>query len=501
MSEKNIKENLNSLFARGVLWSGISQYSRQILQLIVTVVLARLLTPEDFGVVSMANIFTTVITSVNEYGWSAAIIQRKEIKESHLCSAFWSNIAFGIASFVLGVAISPLVANFFRNALVAPVLIVSSTVFIIGPFGVVHRALLAKKLDIKWLSVSEIGATVASSIVAIVLAFIGFGVWSLVSRMVCMSIITVVILWLINDWRPSAHFDIKSFKELFSFGSRVMGSNIIKKVYENVDYLVIGRVLGASALGFYTIAYNLTMYSIRNIHVADRVTFPAFSAIQDDNERLRRVYLKFTSYVSLIGIPAFVGLLMVAPEFIKVVYGEKWAPAILPFQILCIIGIAKSVSIAVGSILRGKGRADIEFKLDIFKLTLITAAVIIGSRYGIIGVASAIALVAVIELFITQAFANSLINLRMFKYISSLYPALFGSGVMLIVLVLYRKILTMTGYQNDTVILISMAMLGMVIYFGSLKLAKVKALDSLIQVMRQLLNSRTRSGAFVHKGK
>ena len=268
--------------------------------------------------------------------------------------------------------------NFFREELVQPILIVSSINFIVGSFSVVPRTLFVKSLNFKKLAIVEISATFISGMLSILLAINGYGVWSLVLGGLSSSFISVLILWRLSPWRPSYKFSILHFKELFAFGSHVMGSSVLNYVDTNVDYLVVGKMIGASALGYYTLAYNLITFPLNKIStIVTRVTFPAFSIIQDDNKALQNGYLKAVRYISLITFPMLAGMFVVAPEFIVVVYGSKWAPMILPLQILCLAGALKSIGTTVGTILLSKGRADIQFKWNIFTVIVLTIAVLI----------------------------------------------------------------------------------------------------------------------------
>jgi len=475
--------NLEQRATKGVMWSGISQFLRQGFQFVIIAILAHLLSPEDFGIVGMALIFTGLAVAVNELGFGAAIIQRKKLDESHLSTSFWASLGMGIIIFITAVIVSPFVAGFFKKDIVASVLIVCSLAFLIGPFSLIHRSLLFKKLDFKKLAVVEIGATLISGISAVIMAFVGFGVWSLAWRGVIAALVTAVLIWIVSKWRPSMQFSLKSFKELFKFGGNVVGANFVNYFQANVDYMIVGRILGAPLLGLYTLAYRLITFPLDKIStVVTRVTFPTFSSIQDDNLRLRRGYLKTISYISLVTFPALAGLFIVAPEFVRIVFGEKWMPAVLPLQILCIVGMLKSIGTTVGSIQYAKGRPDIALKWDTFKLISIGICVFFGARYGIVGVAYAIAILTVVTFPIIQLITNSLINLSFREYLSSLYPATLGSGAMLLVLAVYCALLRTILYQNDAMVLISSIFLGITVYFAALKMAKIKELDEVIQI-------------------
>ncbi len=454
---------------RGVFWSGISQFSTQIYQLVVITILARLLFPEDFGIIGMAMIFTGLVKTINELGLSAAIIQKKSINDNHLSTSFWISLGLGIILFITTVIISPYIAEFFKNDQVGPVVSVLSIGFIFGPCGVVHRSLLQKDIEFKKIAVTEISASVMSGALSIILALLGFGVWSLVFGTILSNLTRVVLLWKVCTWRPSMTFDLTSFKELFSFGAHVMGSRFLNYIDSNIDYLLIGKFLSATALGHYTLAYQLSTFPLTKISsIITSVTFPAFSIVQDDNDTLRSAYLKVNKYISTITFPLLAGLIMVAPDFIPIVFGEKWAPMIVPLQILCVAGALKSVLTTVGSIFLSKGHSDIQFKWNVFTAIVLPIAILIGIRYGITGVAMAITIMSFLLFLIIQSVANNLINLNFSDYFKALYPATTGSMLVIISLLIYQKL---SIYSHlDIFWLISSIILGIIVYILAMRI-------------------------------
>lgn len=243
-----------------------------------------------------------------------------------------------------------------------------------------------------------------------------------------------------------------------------MGSSVLNYVDSNVDYLVVGRMIGASALGYYTLAYNLITFPLYKIStIITRVTFPAFSIIQNDNQTLRTAYLKVVRYISMITFPMLAGMFVVAPEFIMVVYGPKWAPMILTLQILCLAGALKSVGTTVGTILLSKGRPDIQFKWNILTVIVLTIAVLSGVKYGIEGVAAMVTISALLLFSIIQRITNKLIGLDMYNYFKAIYPAITGSISLIIAVIIYKKLIMVYSLSNPE-ILISSIIIGIIVY-------------------------------------
>jgi len=280
-------------------------------------------------------------------------------------------------------------------------------------------------------------------------------------------------------------FDKSSIKGLWSYSIRSMGTSILHYSGTNIDYLIVGRLLGPMALGYYSIVYNLVTLPQRQLAtIITGVSFPAFSKIQDDQERLKRGYLKNVTYIALFSFPLLGGLAVVAPEFIKVVFGHKWIPAIVPLQILSIAGILYAIGTPINPLLLAKGRADLDLKMTMLRLAMIALFVLLGSRYGVVGVACAITIFAFIFIPIFQNIVNSLIKINMKEYYRSIAAALWSSLVMCLCLTVYRYALIMFFDLNELILLLSAVITGGIIYLLLLKFMKFDQWKELLALMR-----------------
>lgn len=454
----------------GLLWTGISQFSTQFFQFIVIVILARLLLPEDFGTVGLAVIFTGFINTINELGMSAAIIQRKNLNETHLSTSFWSSLGMGLILCILTILASPFVAAFFQKDLLKPILLVSSVGFIIGSLRVVHKATLEKSINFKKITIVDIISSFVSGLVSIVLAIYGQGVWSLIFGTLSGNLTSTILYWNINKWRPSFIFSRTHFKELFSFGGYTMFSRLFNFFAFNMDSIVIGKLLGTVLLGYYSIAYQLVTFPFQRVSIiVMRVTFPAFSKIQGNNEILRKAYLEVVKYTSLITFPMLAGMFAVAPEFVTVLYGEKWAPMIIPTQILCLAGAFRSIGAIVGPMQYAKGRADIQFIWQLFAAIVFPLAVLIGVKYGIVGVAGAISITMFFTLLLSQYITNKLIDLDMYSWLKALFPATINSLFLIISVEILKKAISIYNVPQIYVLLASI-FFGLVVYIVVIRL-------------------------------
>lgn len=377
----------------GVRWSLVAQIVRQIMQFLTTAVLARLLSPSDFGLVGMATVITGFISIFNDLGTSAAIIQRKQISDSLVSTIFWVNVIIGLLASLILLVCSPLVAIFYREPRVTEVLRVLALTFIISGFSIAHKAILQKKIAFSILAKIEIISVILGSITGISSAFLGLGVWSLVLQTLVLVSSTSILLWVASQWKPQFVFCVNDLREVSSYSLNLTGFSVFNYFVRNGDYILIGRFLGSQDLGYYTLAYRLMLYPLQNVSsVIGRVMFPVLSQVQDDNVKFRSVYLKAIATISLIVFPVMTGLCVLAEPFILVVFGQQWRPVILLLIILSPLGMIQSLASTVGNIYNAKGRTDWLFIWGIVTGFLAIIAFIIGLHWGIIGVASAYAI-------------------------------------------------------------------------------------------------------------
>ena len=451
----------------GVKWSGISTGVITALHFITLAVLARLLSPSDFGLMGMVMVVIGFAQVLSGMGLSNAIIQRQDVPESHLSSFFWINVLSGIVLFVCITLIRQIVVIYFRESSLSNYLIFAALIFLIAPVGQIFKTLLMKELKFKTISKIEIPGMVVYSVSSIGLALAGFGVLSLIFGQLIRNIFTVIFLFFTfrKTWLPRLHFNIKEIKSYLSFGAFQMGEKTVNYLSANIDYIIIGRFLGPAALGFYTLAYQIMIFPLTKINpVITNVAFPAFSKIQDDNYRMRKGYCKAINYISMLTFPMLAGMFVVAPEFIILVYGAKWEPTIIVLQIFCLVGIFKSPGNPVGSILLAKGRADIGFYWNVFVIIIVSIAVIVGVNWGIIGVAVAILLLQVPFFFIIQPIVNRLIDLKFSQYFKTIQSSFVCSVIMLAGVISLKVIL---GKINMLLLFITTLVAGMIIYIVS----------------------------------
>jgi O-antigen/teichoic acid export membrane protein len=485
--------SLTRSVAHGAAWLGVSQVFTQVFQLVAIVFLARLLLPDDFGVTAMAAIITSLVSEVLSLGFNRAIIQRKEVTPSHLSTAFWLQWVMGIFLCGVTVAVSPLVASFFNNEMVGPVLAVSSISFVIAPLGAVHGAIQRKKLEFLQFSISGIGSSFAYLAVAVSMAFTGFGVWSIVVGGLASAFSQVIIRWILCRWRPSFTFSRSDFRDMWSFGASVTGISIIQFINRRLDYLIIGRFLSAADVGFYNLGRRTLNYPVEGLHlIISRVGLPAFSQVQDEEVRLRRGFLKSIQWVSIIGLPMFTGMAIIAPELVRVAFGEQWTRAILPMQLLCAASAASLLSETVPSLVFSKGKPGAYLKLAIARVIFLVPGLLLGAQFGLEGIAISVTIISVIFTVARQILASRLIGISFKTYLSVIRHAAIGCVSMAIVLLAFRYAIASPFDLPDVPLLVSSVLLGIIVYFVTLKIIRTDALDEMTGFALEIIRPTVR---------
>ncbi|MBN2355828.1 MOP flippase family protein [candidate division KSB1 bacterium] len=481
---------------KGVLWTGLSKMSMQGVLFIVTAILARLLSKNDFGVVGMAALITVAISLVNDRGLGTAVVQKKDLSEGHLSSLFWGGIAFGLMLFFTSVVASHPLRYFFANKLLQPVVIVLAFDFIVGSLGIVQKSLLTRQMDFKTLSIIETSAVVISGTVSIAIALLGGGVWSLVAQSLVRDVINVVLIWIYCPWRPRYHFSWPEFKELFGFSARVLGNDMAFYLVVNADITIVGKFLGAAVLGSYSLALNVVKLPvIRLSGVVSKVTFPAFSSVQDDLTRFKRGYAKSMAYISLITFPLLAVMALYAEEFILLFFGAKWSDMVLPLILLVPMAMLKSVGTIRGSVFMACGKPQIELWWNLGYLLPLAGCIYLGTYWGLVGAASAYTSLYVVTFPIIQSITNRQVGMSGREFMRALWPAASACAFMVAIASLARFALKWVGISGMVTIFSSGLLLCIVSYLVFLLGLHKQHLVELVTLFK-IARDAKRAGSF-----
>lgn len=377
---------------RATFWSGLERMANRLVTLGVFVVLGRLLAPEHFGLVALAGIFTSFMQVLVDQGLSKAVIQRETLGRGQLDTAFWTAVATGTALTVLGVLGAPLVSRVLGEPELTAVVRWLSVGFLLSSLTATQQALLQRHFAFRSLAARNLSATLAGGLVGIVLAASGAGVWSLVAQALARSVVGTGVLWAASPWRPGLQVSRRDFNELFGFGLRVVGVDFLGFLTRHGDNLFVGAFLGPVALGYYTVAYRvLGVMTELFLGTVNHVAVPTFSRLQADPQATRRAFYAAIRLTQAIALPAFVGVAVLAPEIVAVLFGPRWAASAPVLQALALVGMLHSATYFDRSILFAAGRPGLEFRIELVATIGNLVAFAVAVRWGIVAVAAALA--------------------------------------------------------------------------------------------------------------
>ena len=420
---------------KGIFWSFVQKWGRAGLTTITFVILSRLLAPEAFGLVALATAFTVFIELFLDQGFGSAIVQREKLDPEHLDTAFWLNVLTSILMTGGLIAVSGLLGVLFDDPRLGSVLRWLSITLILSGLSSTQISILQRKLAFKEFAIRSMVANAVGGIVGIIMAFSGYGVWSLVGQDVASGVVRAIILWRSSDWRPGFKVSKSHYKELVTFGAPIVGNNALTVLTKRSDDLLIGYFLGPTLLGFYTIGYQLLLIIIRLVtEVTNSVAFPTFSRIQHQPERMRKAFYKVTQYTSVFAFPVFIGLAVLAPEIVPAVFGEKWTPSIPVMQVLALIGVLQSVLFFNGSVIKASGKPSWQFGIMLLNTVGSVLAFLLVVRLGIVAVAAAFVAVGYLLAPVSYIAVRRLIQIDFRTYLWQFIPSLTASLLMVAVI-------------------------------------------------------------------
>lgn len=486
------RTSLRERTVSGLGWNGAAQLCGAALQFVVSIILARLLSPKDFGLIGMVLVFAGFASSLSEMGLGASLVQHRTASARHLNAAFWANVAAGTFLTILFGLLAPLIAQFYQEPLLRWLTPALACNLLFSSLNVVQNALLVKTLDFRtkfWMSSISLAV---SGIVGILMAFSGAGVWSLVAQALALTAMQVALMWCLSSWRPAFSFDWPAFRELMRFGGNLTASTIFHYWGRHVDKLIIGRLLGSAPLGIYTLADKLMRLPVTNAtDIASAVMFPALATIQEDVQSVKRTYLRATRMLALVTFPMMMGLVVLAEPAIQCVYGDKWRGAIGIVQLLCFAGMAQSIYFTGGWVFLSQGRTDIVLRFSIYTTLVRVIGVLVGAHWGLVGVAWSYVLgTYVFILYPAWSCAGRLINLGFRQLLANLAgPFACSASMGLLVWISDHWVF---GHQPSALRLVAQVPLGVLIYVFLNRHFRVQAFVEAQQVLSDMGGLRSR---------
>lgn len=419
---------------KGLFWVAVERLGQQGLQAITFVILARLLTPEDFGLIGMIMIFFAVSQSFIDSGMGQALIREKEITNQDRSTVFWLNLILSCLFYVLLFVTAPAISRFYEQPELISLIRLMGLAVIFNGIAIVQRSEMTQQLEFKKQTYAQIPAIVIASIVAITMAYLNYGVWALAVQFVVVAFISSILLWTIQPARILFKWSYESFSRLFNFGYKLLISGLIATTYQHIYKLVIGKFFSAATLGLYTQAQRLQQLASQSlIGIIQKVTYPLLAKAGDDVERLKKGYLMVIQSSSFVIFPAMLGLILFAEPIMQYVLGSQWLPAAPFLQLLCASGIIYHLHSINLNVLKVLGRSDLFLKLEIIKKTNTTIAILIGFQFGIYGLLIGQVISSYIALFINTYYTSKFLNYTVTNQLLDVLKVLLLAAPMVVV--------------------------------------------------------------------
>lgn len=448
---------------RGGFWVFFSFGFGRILDIVRSIILARLLTPADFGLMGMVNVVTMALIVFTTSGVGPALIHRRHVTDDVLNVAWAIGVLRGVLLCGVVFGAAPLMANFFGAAALQPLLQVIAFTFLTEGFVNIGLTVLQKELNFKTVAGLDLGSAVLSFAVTVVAALILRNVWALAIGALVEALARLVGSYIVHSFRPRLYWNWQLAKELLGYGKHLLGSSVVYYFLTQGDDALVGKILGTAPLGLYGLAYRLSNMPATNItQVVSQVTFPAFSQIQEDLPALRSAYLRTLRFVALIAVPMSGGMFALAPEIVGVVYGDRWLPMVPAFMILCFYGLERSIGASTGTVFLALGKPHLALYLNVAKL--VTMAVFLyplTRHYGILGTSIAVTISAVVVAVAVLPTAARLMQCRLTLLLGELRTPFAGTMLMVVGLFLVKRLFTP---DRSVVTLLGLVGLGALIY-------------------------------------
>jgi len=478
-------DNLVHTTINGFFWSFLERIGQQSIQFVIQIILARLLMPEQYGLIAMLSIFMVVAQSFIDSGFGSALIQKQDASYLDECSIFYFNITLGFVAAALLCLAAPWIASFYNAPILVPLTQALSLNLIINAFGIIQITRLTKSINFKSQMKFNLTATIVSGCIGVIMAYAGYGVWSLVAQSVSSNLIRTILLWLFLSWRPSLSFSFNSLRTMFSFGSKLLFSGLFDNVYNNLIPIIIGRIFSATDLGFYARAHSLVQYPLDNIaHPVTRVTFPVFSSVQADKPRLKRGVRKALTTLVMINFPLMIGLAIVAKPLVHLLLTDKWLPCVPYLQLLCGAGLLYPLHVINLNVLKAQGRSDLFFRLEIIKKILGVVFIVCTFHWGISMMIAGQIAVSIISYFLNSYYTEKFLDYSFMEQFHDIFHSLLLS----IIMAAGIYMINFLSISQQSLLLTAQITTGIVLYAVLCQLTKLPSfMESLEMIKPKLL--------------
>lgn len=426
--------DLINITKKGMFWSLTENLSKQGIHFIIGIILARLLSPSDFGLIGMCTVLVALGTTFVESGFGIALIRKKDCTDTDYNTVFYFNLVVSVLFYTILYFTAPLISRFFNQPQLIAIIRVLGLVIIIGAFNIIQRTILTKEVNFKLQTKITILSLIISGAIGIACASVGLGVWSLIFQSIALSFFGVCFMWIFNQWRPRLVYSWKSFRELFAFGSNLLITDLIETLYKNAYYIVIGKFFSSASLGFFTRAETTVSLVTNNIvNTVKRVSYPVLAKLQDDEMELKKMYRKLVKNTMLVCCTLIFGMAAVAEPLIVVLIGEKWVPSVINIQLLCFAGIFLPLTIFNLNGINVKGQSKLYLKLQLTNKFMAIPVILVGIFYGITPMLIGFIVLAILYYMINVHFSAKLIKYPMKEQLADIAPIFLISGIISLV--------------------------------------------------------------------
>ncbi len=476
--------SLRAQATSGLVWTFSQQFGNQIVGFVVSMILARILMPEEFGLIGMIAIFISIGKALVDSGLTQSLIRSKDLDQEDFSTVFFFNLIASTIVYALIFFLAPLIANFYYRDVLTPLVRLYCITFIIDAFASIQRARLTKQMNFKTQALISIPSTIFGGIIGISMAYMNYGVWSLVWSNIGSSVMVTIQFWIYSKWAPSFVFNYAKFKDHFNFGYKLTLSSLLSKIFDNLYLIVIGKFFSAGQVGFYTRAETMKQLPVTNISNAlNKVTYPLFASIQYDDKRLKRVYKQLRQMVVLIIAPVLIFLAVLAEPTFRFLFTEKWLPAVPYFQIICVTGILYPIHAYNLNVLKVKGRSDLFLRLEVIKKIIIVLTIVFTLQFGIMALLYGQIFISIIAFIINTHYTGKFINYTAWQQLKDIMPIILlavFSGAVIIVLDYYLKL----HFLQDIIRILGGSIVGLLVY---LALAQILRFNSLNDIKKLII--------------
>lgn len=475
-------ETLRNKTIKGVSWSFFDSIASQGITFLVGIVLANILTPKEYGVVGIVTIFIAILNSLVDSGFSNALIRKQDVKQIDYNTVFIFNLLFSVILVVIFYFLTPYISYFFDEPQLIPLMRVMGCIIIINAFSIIHRTILVKNVDFKTQTKVSLIASVVSGVIGLGMAICDYGVWSLAGQQISRQFLNSILLWFFNKWRPLLEFSYESFKELFSYGSKILLSGLVDTIFKQINSIVIGKFYTPAVLGQYSRAKQFSsIFSANLTLVIQRVSFPILSSIQNDKNQLVLAYRKILKPTMFISFICMVAMASTAEQVILLLIGEQWIQAIEYLQIICLIDILYPMRVMNLNLFQVCGRSDLILKLSIIKRSIEIIPICLGMvniKYMLWG----FVITGCVGFLLNAYYTGRLLNYGIVKQLKDVFPSIFVS-----VIVGVSMLMVSTINFSTIIILIIQMVVGTVVMLLVSRIMNYNELKEIVKLLKPFI--------------